>query len=494
MLAVYQARPDIRLTWPDALGVHRESFARWFVETSELQGIVPACYVDPIRDALAHRPDSNRTQRPVRLRPRGWDRQLIAGALTKAAVAFREGRLPFSPRKWWQLYTLHTIEQAQQSLARQTEPLPAVALSKVASDRSLGVSVVGYFSDATGVGAGGQATIEACRAVGLDAELIDARPKQPRRGQHQISLLHVNADQTTVVANALGADFFRDRYTIGIWVWELPHFPDAYCGAFHWVNEVWAVSRFVQQAVGEKAAVPVIHMPHAIGHVNPRPLARRDLDLSDDDFLFLMMYDTLSVQERKNPLGVIEAFQRAFPSRRDVRLIIKINHAASRPEEVASIRERVAAAPGILLVDRPMTRAEAQSLQSTCDAFVSLHRSEGFGLNIAEAMALGKPVVVTGWSGNMDFTTDRNACLVDFRLEELTEDHGPYRRGSHWAEPSLDGAAEAMLKLVEDSSYRQTIALRGRATIAEEFSPQAIGQRYRRRLEAISRLRRQALR
>jgi glycosyltransferase involved in cell wall biosynthesis len=168
-------------------------------------------------------------------------------------------------------------------------------------------------------------------------------------------------------------------------------------------------------------------------------------------------------------------------------LIVRVNHGSSRPEELSAIRRLIEETPGAQLIDRPLSRQEAQALQNQCDVLVSLHRSEGFGLNIAEAMLLGKPVVVTGWSGNLDFITPRNACVVDYDLVELTRDYGPYRKGNRWAEPRLDHAAQLMVRLVEDSAFRRDVADQGRLTIARDFSASAIGARYLRRLAAIER-------
>ena len=637
MLAVYQARPDIRLTWPDAVGADREAFARWFVDTSELQHIVPACYVQPVRQVLedVRQPIDVRSRRPqVKVRA-----DLVGGALRKARIALSEGRLPLSPRRWLHLFRLHASEEAQREVMQSSPELPPVkwpptakpkraALSCIgfheqsAEEASAGVAwmgrsgslsiegrpgarvtvrgehmasahlrargtvavtlhaeldgillaqqavqsdgpfelaftlpvlargsplalhatdvfvpshsgigadarelsvqvkwvevdgyrlldfgrpgacfqpkqqvaaapeltIVGYVSQATGVAAGAHASAAACKEAGISCELIDALPLAPVRGQYSISLLHVNADQTQIVARALGENFFRDRYTIGMWAWELEELPDVFLEAFDWLDEVWAVSRFVQEAVAEKSPVPVVHMPHSVTAKSTTGLSRREFGIPENRFLFLMMYDALSVQERKNPLGALEAFRRAFRDRSRVGLVIKVNHAASRPEDVALVRRQVADTEGALLIDRPMSREDAHALQASCDAFVSLHRSEGFGLNIAEAMFLGKPVVATGYSGNLDFTTSQNACLVDHELVTLADHHGPYRRGNRWAEPDKDHAAGHMVRLVEDREFRERIAASGQRTIRDEFSPAAIGLRYRKRLAAIRRM------
>jgi glycosyltransferase involved in cell wall biosynthesis len=482
MLAVYQNRPDLRLRWPDVMGADRQEFARWFVHTSDLQALVPTCYVSPVREAL-NRERVSDVRRPKRRRSTtSIDPQLLKSAARKAYVAFREGRLRLSPVRWWDLFQLHLRENAQQQLAAAGPPLPSMQWQP-----SLGVNVVGYFSDPTGIGTAAQLTLQTCTEVGIASAPIDARSQALEPGPHAFNLCHVNADQMPLVARQLGSDFFRNRYTVGVWAWELPEFPDTYLEAFEYVDEVWAGSRFIQSAIADRSPVPVLHVPYVVS-VSPRPQANRaDWGLPSDRFLFLMMYDALSVQERKNPLGALAAFRQAFPSGRNVGLVIKVNHATSRAQDVDEVRRQVEQTEGAFLVDLPVSRQDAQSLQATCDAFVSLHRSEGFGLNIAESMLLGKPVVVTGWSGNMDFTTDRNACLVDYSLVTLERSYGPYPAGSSWAEPNLDHAASLMMRLVGDREFREKLATRGQSTVAAGLSPRAIGARYERRFNHLMR-------
>ena len=500
MLAVYHARADVRLTWPDASGADREAFTRWFAETPELPSLIADCYIEPARRAIAAAPAA----RPARRGPRrssgvSLKPGVVAGALRKARAAAAEGRLPFSPRRWLELFRLHVSELTQAELAATAPPLPPADWTRRSSTRagsaeSAGfqpagpaLTVVGYFGHATGVAAGAHACLEACAAAGIVTERIDAPPTSPQHGRHVVNLLHVNADQTPLVARALGEEFFEGRYTIGLWAWELEEFPEAFTDAFAWVDEVWTPSRFVQQAVSEKSPVPVVCMPHPVTVAPTAGLTRSHFGLPADRFLFLVMYDALSVQERKNPLGAVEAFRLAFPDDARVSLVVRVNHSASRPDDVALVRGALEAIPGAVLIDGPMSRGDAQALQACCDAFVSLHRSEGFGLNIAEAMLLGKPVVVTGWSGNLDFTRPTNAGLVEYTMETLTRDWGPYRAGQRWAAPNVQHAADMMVRLVGDASHRQQLAERGRQTIADEFSPSAVGARYCRRLELIQR-------
>ena len=215
---------------------------------------------------------------------------------------------------------------------------------------------------------------------------------------------------------------------------------------------------------------------------------RSDFALPEDAFLFLVMYDMRSYQARKNPDAAIAAFERAFADGKQAALVVKINNGQAFPGDLARLQERMKGNPGIRLIDQRLTRQQVYDLESVCDAFLSLHRSEGFGLGLAESMFLGKPAVGTNWSGNTDFMDARNSCPVDCTLVTLAEDCGPYKAGERWAEPDIDHAAWYMRKLVDDPAWRRRIAEAGRKTITEEFSAQAVGQSYCKRLDVIFRL------
>jgi len=140
------------------------------------------------------------------------------------------------------------------------------------------------------------------------------------------------------------------------------------------------------------------------------------------------------------------------------------------------------------LIAETLDRKDVYALESVCDSFVSLHRSEGFGLGLAEAMYLGKPVIGTNWSANTDFMTQENSCPVHYTLAQIEKDQGPYRAGQIWADPDIEHAAWYMKLLVKDDEYRDRLGAAGQQTIRSEYSPAAIGQRYRQRLDILSRL------
>jgi len=199
-------------------------------------------------------------------------------------------------------------------------------------------------------------------------------------------------------------------------------------------------------------------------------------------FLFLFMFDFHSVMERKNPLGLIAAFKKAFGESEEAALLIK----SSRVDADGMTEMKAAAGANISIVDTVIGREEVNALFRACDCYVSLHRSEGFGLTIAEAMVASKPVIATAFSGNMDFMTARNSYLVRYNLTEIERDHSPYRKGWHWAEPDIDHAAELMRRVVEKRDEALDLGRQAREDVLRLMHPDVVGQRMKARLMEIA--------
>ncbi len=346
----------------------------------------------------------------------------------------------------------------------------------------VGINVVGFLHEPTGLGQLARQCVAACDEGGLPFVAVDVR--EPTPTPHPVNLIHVNADQIPSVCRFLR---LRDRYNVGVWMWELAEFPPEWLSSFDFLDEIWAASRFIRDAVAEKSPLPVVHMPPAVGFDVRADLRRSDLGLPEGEFLFLVMYDMRSFQARKNPEGAIEAFRRAFPDPGRARLVVKVNHGSDDPASLARLQQRLAEVPGAILIDRTFALDEVHALEALCDAYVSLHRAEGWGFNLIESMYLGKVVIGTNWSGNVDFMDANNSCPVNYRLVPLTEDHGPYRAGQLWADPDLDQAASYMRRCVEDEAWRRTLEGAARSTIRAEYSHKAVAERYRRRLRLIAR-------
>ena len=296
----------------------------------------------------------------------------------------------------------------------------------------------------------------------------------------------VNPDNSFYLRTQVSPEILGDRYVVANWFWELPEMPEQWLPEFEYVDEVWAASNFIRDAIASKAPVPVVHVPAVVQLSNGHRFSRIELGLPEHTFLFLAMFDTRSVLERKNPLGVVRAFNRAFkPTDKNVALVLKLNNPDYEQPVLQELRQEIAGWKNVFVIDWLMNRDELTSLIETCDCFVSLHRSEGFGLGPAEAMSLGKPAMVTNWSGSTDYMTAENCISIDYELVRLDRDYGPYKAGQRWAEPDLDQAAHWMKKLAAEPELAKQIGLRGQQTIKSQFSPEAVGKIIQHRLEQI---------
>ncbi|MDT3778887.1 glycosyltransferase [Nitrospira sp. MA-1] len=315
------------------------------------------------------------------------------------------------------------------------------------------------------------------------------RDKIAQNGSYRANVFHINADEMVNAKIHLGKDIFADRYNIGYWAWELSRFPHAWCSALQLVDEVWAPSRFIEQAIADATSSPVIRMPLAVEFPAPNGMTRESFGLPDDRFLFLFFFDFTSYVQRKNPEGAIRAFLQAFPDVDDERvgIVIKMNGMDLRPQEYQAFIQSIDCEdPRIILMDRVLTDRETKSLVNLCDCFLSLHRSEGFGRGLAEAMYLGKPVIATGYSGNLDFTNASNSCLVDYRLIPVREHEYPFAEGQKWADPDIEHAVWFMKRIVKDTHYANTIGMHAADFIKTNHSLRAVGAKYRARLAALN--------
>ena len=375
----------------------------------------------------------------------------------------------------------------------------------------LGLNIAGFLTADLGVGESARCMVRAADAAGLATALVPLKLHCKNRlgdqtyatrlqddNPHAVNVVHLDPPAARDLDHHHGTTFRAGKYNIGYFAWELPEFPDAWTSAFDYFDEIWTPSDFVTAALAMKAPVPVLTMPHAISF--PRPLEtvggalrpdtvaalRTRLGLPTGKFLFLTLFDLNSYAERKNPRAVIAAFRLASLPPATAALVVKVQNVTGNEAAFAALQTSLADLPGTVLLTETLSRADIYALEAACDCFVSLHRSEGFGLAVAEAMYLGKPVIVTDWSATAEFVDATNGCPVRAPLVTLDRNHGPYGKGSTWADPDPAHAAEHLRRLHADPALCARLGTAARATIESRFSPAAIGARYRRRLEAIA--------
>lgn len=270
-------------------------------------------------------------------------------------------------------------------------------------------------------------------------------------------------------------------HRIAYWAWELDVIPLRWAEIARGVDEIWCPTLFVAEAFRDHVPVPVHQMLPGLELESAPPYSRSELGLAPDHYVFLFVFDLASVMERKNPLALIRAFRAAFPHERDVRLVIKTSRGFLFPGIVNALRA-AAGDPRITIIDELMPSPKAQGLIEMCDCFASLHRSEGFGLCLAEAMLRGKPVIGTAYSGNLAFMHEQNSLLVDYTLVPVPGGLPVYREGNHWADPSHDHAVVQLRFAYEHRERAAALGAIARAELAEKFSSARAGARMVSRL------------
>lgn len=357
-----------------------------------------------------------------------------------------------------------------------------------------GLNISGYFNAETGIGNAARSTVHSviqgsipyvlnnivdAASANKDDSFTDFTPHSP----YLYNLINVNADQVPQFAAKHGLDYFCGKYNIGFWNWELEQFPEQWQESFKYFNEVWAPSKYTQKALQGVSSVPVQCVPYAITIPEiPEHLNKAYFGIPENKFIFFFSFDYRSFVERKNPWGAIQAFIKAFEGNSDVLLLIKTNHAGMDAEGSERIEKLCAKHANIQFINKTLPMVEVYALMKLCHVFVSLHRCEGYGLHIFEAMALGKPVIATGYSSNMDYMTEENSFVVKYKLIEIDRDHGPYRKGWYWADPDLSHAAELMQEAFQNPDLAQEKGLRARETIERELSLERVGAIIKERL------------
>ena len=289
---------------------------------------------------------------------------------------------------------------------------------------------------------------------------------------YNINLIHINPHELGLAFQQLGHSVWDGHYNIGFWLWELEEFPEEWTPCFRCLDEIWTPSEFISQAVRKKTSLPVKTVPYHVETRMDQVYERTEFGLPDDMFLFLMMYDRTSMTERKNPEAVIQAYKKAFTRQDKAGLVIKINNCTH--EEINVLKKSLEDYPNVFFISQIMDRSHVNSLIRCVDAVVSLHRAEGFGLVLAEAMMLGTPTIATNWSSNTEFMTSDTSCLVDCQLVELKKDLGLFKKGNRWAEPDVEQAADYMRCLYHDPKYAHEMAERAKAYIEERLSMKQI--------------------
>jgi glycosyltransferase involved in cell wall biosynthesis len=478
LVRTYLFTPELQELHPNGLTIFGKSaFATWLAENFIIPGNVP-----------------NPSEWPVDMTPA------------------QEIRLTYYAREDWQKKhpeALITLDGARGLLNWLTAPdvslcgetrkwCSKVDIASTAAELiAPGVNIIGHFCYPSGLRTSVEAIRDGLSQTGVTLSLRDIITDKSDDPNHtdytamefyDTTILHLQPEPFFEVAFQRAGLFERNprTYRIGYWYWELDTIPESWLKQWKLIDEVWAATNFVSDALRKRFGSRVHPMFPGVqlGKFQPRP--RSYFGVSDkDEFTFLFVFHFTSVMERKNPFGLIRAFKQAFSVNESVRLVLKTSFGYRYSASLDEIRSAVEGAK-ITVIDGIFSHDETLSLIDACDAYISLHRSEGLGLTMAEAMLLGKPVIATRYSGNIDFMNDTNSLLVDFRLVQLGRTIPPYDADACWAEPSLDHAARLMRQVYENPSWAGELGAKAKVDAATRMSLQVAGQRMAERLAQIS--------
>jgi glycosyltransferase involved in cell wall biosynthesis len=357
---------------------------------------------------------------------------------------------------------------------------------KNSTPKTKSIVVIGHFSAPSGRGEDARTLCNSLSAAGFHVLKVD-RSGDPERLDLEESgvFIHVlNADtalQDYVWSSRLRTSAVKN---IGYWAWELDKLPSAWRHSFAFYDEIWANSTFCAKAFQYQRLRPVKTLPLAVAPLDKKA-SIMPIEVDPRAFCFFFSFDFTSYVERKNPDAVVCAFLNAFPTGNEpVQLLIKTIGGDARPEALSSLLALCEGDHRIIIVDGELTREELNGLFFRADAYVSLHRAEGFGRGIAEAMLAQKPVVVTDYSGSSDFCNADNSYSVRYELTKIKPgEYVPASTGFDWANPDIDHASAQMLSVFQDRQKAKRVAERGRSKISSDFSIEAIAGRLKTLLQ-----------
>jgi len=473
----YAFTPAWQALYPDGLTVFgRRRFAQWFAGTYR----VTEAWIDP---------DT-------------WPQELDPA---------QQIRLAWQVRQDWRLRHPSALDSAADARVLiewlcspdAAQPLDvrawckALDIPRVADDLVVpGVNVIGHFSYPSGLRVSVEALVEGLHRAGVRTSLRDLKtdrrddPTHARfRGFEEFETTLIHAQPEPFFHEAFSRSDIHQRvpgtYRIGYWYWEFDSIPDFWLAHAEQVDEVWAATEFVARGLRARLKVPVRTLFPGVQLGRYEKRARSYFGLREGPYTFLFTFHMMSVMERKNPIGLIRAFDQAFGGEDAVQLVLKTSFGERHPAQFEELRAAAAAVPNVKVIDEVYSPEDVLSLMDACDAYVSLHRSEGLGLTMAEAMLMGKPVIATNFSGNVDFMDESNSLPVNYRLVKLGKPIPPYDGNLEWADASTEHAAQLMRQVYENPEWARELGARAKDSAQTKLSLEAAGQRAAARLAEI---------
>ncbi|MGO4608698.1 FkbM family methyltransferase [Variovorax sp. 2RAF20] len=476
--------PEWQRVHPGGLTVFgRVAFSKWFAANYQ---VAPDRWLAPVNWPVSI--SAARQLREFYHASDDW-RKRHPGALQSAAAAA-------ALITWLQSEEASLDEEARAWCA-------ALDVQKVSEELvSEGVNLIGHFCCPSGVRVSAEALVAGMNDLGIQTSLRDLRtdikdePNHFRfQGLEDFDITIIHTQPEPFFENAYARSDLQERsprtYRIAYWYWEFDSVPESWIDRSANVDEVWTATEFIAKGLRERLSIPVRTLFPGVRLGNYTPRDRSYFGIREDTFTFLFNFHMNSVMERKNPLGLIRAFKLAFRVDEPVSLVVKTMFGHHHPAQMDLLREAAVGA-NVQIIDEVYDADEILSLTDVCDAYVSLHRSEGLGLTMAEAMLMGKPVIATNYSGNTDFMNESNSLLVPFELVKVGRQLPPYDADLVWAEPSAEHAAALMRRLVDEPEWAREVGARAKASAEETLCVEAAAPKVAQRLAEIRALRNRA--
>lgn len=366
-------------------------------------------------------------------------------------------------------------------------------------NRKTGIDFIGFPRGRLGVGEQLRSLLRMAKLNEYEINIIDCYQEGDRflnddmefaefissEFKHDIRVYSATHNHVAALLWRKGFQFFDGAFNVFHFAWEFSSIEEDLRPIINLSDTVWGISRFTSLAFENLYGIPVDVMSNAV-EINTVDIYTRDyFNLPRNKFLFCTSFDVNSFITRKNPKLVIESFCDGFATNNDVGLVIKVANSDKNNKHWKDFLTNDMREGNIYLIDEDMSREEVHSLFNVCNSYVSLHRSEGFGYGIAENMLMGKPVVCTGFSGNMDFCTKKNSFLVDFDLIAVQKDEYHHADGLFWANPIKQSAVEAMQQVYLDRDNSSKIGIIAKEDITRDFSTEALAKNMKSKIESI---------
>lgn len=357
-----------------------------------------------------------------------------------------------------------------------------------------GINFFGPIYTEDGIGEAARLTLKCFESLGIKVAVNPlsrpvanekSREKSEVLTPYSINYFHFSSRWVPYYLGQLGEDILKEKYNIAYWVTEVQNYPNEWAKNYKYFNEIWTASSFCQNSISVKTPIPTILIPHPIVG-NKAEKKRVNYFRENKKFKFLVMANMYSDIERKNVLESLEAFKLAFQTEENVSLILKISNPTVDNGYMKKINQYIKADNRIKLFTDFIDRDKINLLFQSVNAYVSLHRAEGFGLTLGEAMYHEIPVITTAYSGNMDFCNSFNSYLVDYDLVRVGENRLRYKKNDLWAQPKLESAIEMFQKVYNDSTDVEQKTKRAKTFIEDNFSVDAVAKKILNRLNIIN--------